>query len=154
MKAATTLLMLGLVACGPDAQDVSSTSTDTLAAPDLAGSYVASLDGVEGCEADVPDALAWMAGALEVSGPPEALVFRFADGTEVTGATDTAFEVTLSDEVVRDGTAFDVAGVGLAYIDADLWILDVDLEVGVRSASSEFPDCSVVARLQAGQISE
>jgi hypothetical protein len=140
-----------LVACGPGSADIQTMGTTTLVAPDIDGDYVAEVTQAEGCDG-LEGPLEWMNGDLVVEGPPEALVFRFDGGEQVTGSVDAAFEVVLADTETVAGDVFVVSGVGLAYIDAGLWVLDVSLQVDVTPASSEFPDCSVVAGFQAGQV--
>jgi len=141
--------------CAGGAQDVDG-GTTTFAAPDLTGSYVgdvveAAATDPASCPDDAEVLLSWLEGQLEVTGPPEALVFSTAGGDDVSGAVDTAFEVTWDDTVDRVEGVFDLQAVGLAYIDADLWIIELDLQVGLSSSTG---DCQLTALFEAGQISE
>ncbi len=143
-----------LVACAGGAQDIDTTGTTTLEAPDITGVYIADVVDQDGCEEAGEGLLDWMTGDLTVTGLPDELSFEFAGDVVVGGSVDTAFEVALADEVTVGDASFVLSGTGLAYIDAGLWILDVDLEVDASSASSEFPDCAAFARFEAGQVSE
>jgi len=148
------------VACGGGAQDVGGNGTDLFMAPDLTGRYVTDVGRTEvvagTCEGEqAPDALlGWLEGEMTVSGPPEALTFSLAEGDVVSGSVDTAFEVTWDDTVSRADGEFALSGIGLAYIDAGLWIIEMDLEVAVAAGSSESTGCSLTALFEAGQISE
>ena len=141
------VLLLWVSACTGAGQDIETPTTPgDEEAPDLAGSYDATLEDPSGCEASPPPD--FVTGALEVSGTPGSLVFAFEDGTQLSGSVDDTFTVSLDGEVTAGEFALSVTGVGLAYIDADLWVLEVDLTMDATSSSETCTRAGILRAVQ------
>jgi hypothetical protein len=135
--------------CSGAGQDIETpTAPGEEDAPDLTGTYDATLEGARGCDASPPPD--FVTGRLDISGPPGSLLFVFEDGTELEGLVDDTFTVELDGEVVAGESALSVTGQGLAYIDGDLWVLEVDLTMDASSGGGE--TCTRTGVLKAIQI--
>ncbi len=105
------------LACGPGSADVVvETSTSTLEAPDLTGSWTATGPN---CSEGAFD------GTLLISGAADALTFSFPT-VSVPGAVDATFTWSFEGPVSDDDAVAD----GLAHVSSDVWTLDGDLVWG------------------------
>jgi hypothetical protein len=145
-----TIWLCGLaVACSGAGQDIETpTAPGDEDAPDITGSYDATLEDAVGCDAAPPPD--FVTGTLDLSGPPSALVFAFEDGSELAGAVDDTFTVTVEGEVTAGEFALSVTGEGLAYIDADLWVLEVDLTMDATSSGGACARRGLMRAVQTG----
>lgn len=151
MRGLWTLVAAGLAAgCTPAGQDVGPTGTDPDGAPDLTGDYDLVTSDHAGCEG-VAVPLEWIDGPLAVSGDPGALAFAFGEAT-IDGSVDATYTVLFGGDVSLSSWALSVDAEGLAYIDADRWVLEGDLFLDAAGPTDA--TCSLSAQFSAVQIVE
>ncbi|MEZ4316565.1 MAG: hypothetical protein R3F61_03655 [Myxococcota bacterium] len=139
-----------LAGCPVDGSDLDT--DDPTGPPDITGDYtVAALTELSGCDGVTAADPAWMAGALTISGTPDALVFTFAGGETLDGSVDEAFTWSAVGTVVREGQEVDALVEGLAFIGDVTWILDGDVSLSVLDSTGSVPACTLTGRLEAEQ---
>ena len=142
-------MLVGLIGC--EIQDADVDTGDGDVRPDIQGVYsVSPPTEVVGCETMDVDT-DWLVAGLEIIGPADALVFRFAGGEELTGDIDTAFTFTAAGTVDIGPLEWDVSLEGLAFIGDETWQLDGDLDATITDSTAGTPACTLTGRLEAEQ---
>lgn len=145
MRDTTALLLLSIgQACAGAGQDLETLSSTTSGAPDITGAYEATFSEASGCDPAPPDVVT---GPLDVAGLASDLTLSFAEGIVWSGQIDDTFSITLAGESSSGGFDLSVSGEGLAYIDAERWVLEVDLAMDVTDDSGQ--SCVQTGRLDA-----
>lgn len=133
--------------CAPAGQDVDTTGTGPDAAPDLRGAYTLAVTDRAGCEGvEVP--LDWLDGPLAIDGEPDALIFDL-DEARLEGSVDATYTVLFGGDVALSGWTLSVDAEGLAYIDADRWVLEGDLFLD--AAGPDAATCALSSQFSAAQ---
>lgn len=138
-------------ACDPDTSDIIEDTGDE-ALPDVAGAYVATFTGDNGCEGFDEVDLAALSGDLQISGGAANLSLDFGSVYELSASVDSAFSWDASGEASVVGGSLDFLGDGLAYTSADLWVLSGDLDVTFTDSADPTRTCTVTGQLEAQQV--